>query len=218
MSDIGWNSVEIGEDEKPRVTAEDLREMLADIDPDDFDEPVQEFLTELEQGGDPEDLRRAATLLLQDEVDFSPELREAGIEPDEQLIALLLAVGADTNACNAYGEPPLHLAAKYGYAPIVEMLLAAGADVRAHNTRGQTAAQLAATPELAARLAPPQRDMLPPEVEDADCEPEEERHCSCGHECGCGHHHHEGSHECHCGCGHHHHEGDDCCCEAGKKE
>lgn len=189
MSDIGWNSVEIGEEERPRVTAEDLQEMLADLDPEDFDEPVQEFLNELEQGGEPEDLRRAATLLLQDEVDFSPELAAAGVEPDEQLIALLLAVGADANAANAYGQPPLHLAALYGYGRIVEMLLAAGANPRLHNARGETAAQLARSPELAARLTPPEPDMLPPEVEDADAE---EGCCHCGGEdepCHCGHHH-----------------------------
>ena len=213
MSDIGWNSVEIGEKERPQVTAEDLREMLADLDPDDFDEPVQEFLSELERGGDPEDLRRAATLLLQDEVDFSPELAAAGVEPEEQLIALLLAVGADANAANAYGQPPLHLAAQYGYARIVEMLLAAGADPRRHNAKGQTAAELAADAELAARLTPLSEDMLPPEVEDADYVPPAEacscgghgdvcdcgqEHCSCGHERGgCGHHHHGG-----CSCGH----------------
>lgn len=208
MSDIGWNSVEIHEDERPQVSAEDLREMLADIDPEDFDEPVQEFLNELERGGDPEDLRRAATLLLQDEIDFSPELAAAGVEPDEQLIALLLAVGANVNASNAYGQPPLHLAAQYGYVGIVEMLLAAGADLRLHNTRGETASQLAATPELAARLTPPMPDMLPPEVEDADvgehvctCHGHGRHHCECGekdphHQCTCGGH---GRHGC---CGH----------------
>lgn len=207
MSDIGWNSVEIGEQERPRVTAEDLREMLADLDPDDYDEPVQEFLAELERGGEPEDLRRAATLLLQDEVDFSPELQAAGIEPDEALIALLLAVGADTNASNAYGEPPLHLAARYGYTRIVEMLLAAGASLRVHNARGEQAADVAATPELAARLAPAAPDMLPPEVEDADYVPPADHDCRCGHDhdCRCGH-----DHDCQCGhdhdcqCGHHH--------------
>ena len=205
MSDIGWNSVEIAEEERPRVTPEDLRELLAELDPEEYDEPVQEFLAELERGGEPEDLRRAATLLLQDEVDFAPELQSAGIEPDEQLISLLLAVGADANAGNAYGEPPLHLAARYGYTRIAEMLLAAGANPRVHNSRGLLAAEVAATPELAALLTPPlPQDALPPEIEDADLE---------DHACGCSHHHEHAHH--HCSCGHDH---DECCgrdCECG---
>ena len=212
MSDIGWNSVEIGEKERPRVTAEDLHEMLVDLDPEEYDEPVQEFLAELERGGDPEDLRRAATLLLQDEVDFAPELQAAGIEPDEQLISLLLAIGADVNASNAYGEPPLHLAARYGYTRIVDMLLAAGADTRIRNSRGERAVDVAAHEEIAARVAPPQpQDMLPPEVEDADVEEASET-CCCHHHgehgegCTCGgHHHHDcecGKHGKDCGCGH----------------
>ena len=207
MSDIGWNSVELSEEERPQITAEDLREMLADLDPDDFDEPVQEFLAELERGGDPEDLRRAATLLLQDEVDFSPELRDAGIAPDEQLIALLVAVGADVNASNAYGQPPLHLAAQYGYESIVDMLLAAGAEPRLHNSKGLLAVELAATPAIAAKVAPPApEDMLPPEVEDADYVPQGECEGGCGHHheqggrCTCGEHgHHHGEGDCHCG-------------------
>lgn len=217
MSDIGWNSVEIGEEERPRVTAEDLREMLADLDPEEYDEPVQEFLAELERGGEPEELRRAATLLLQDEVDFAPELQSAGIEPDEALIALLLAVGADANAGNAYGEPPLHLAARYGYPRIAEMLLAAGASPRVHNSRGELAAEVAATPELAALLAPPQpQDMLPPEIEDADLE-EDDCHHHHEHGCCCGHHHEPGHHHCECGhegceCG-----GRDCGCDGEEK-
>ena len=214
MSDIGWNSVEIGEEERPRVTPEDLQEMLADLDPEELDEPVQEFLSELERGGDAEDLRRAATLLLQDEVDFAPELQSAGIEPDEQLISLLLAVGADVNAGNAYGEPPLHLAARYGYSRIVDMLLAAGANLRVRNSRGELAADVAADAQLAARLAPPlPEDALPPEIEDADLEPSEESHCCChehGHSCSCGHHHHHH----HCDCGGH---GKDCECGLQEK-
>ncbi|MCH5284881.1 MAG: ankyrin repeat domain-containing protein [Akkermansiaceae bacterium] len=205
MSDIGWNSVEIRKEERPRVTAHELRQMMADLDPGDYDEPVQEFLHELEHGGSPEDLQRAATLLLQDEVDFAPELQAAGVEPDAQLIMLLLAVGADPNAANAYGEPPLHLAARYGYTEIVQMLLQAGANLRLPDSRGKLAADLACSPELAALLTPPQPDYLPPEIEDADAEPGQG--CSCGHHhepgqgCSCGHHHEPGQG---CSCGHHH--------------
>ncbi|MBE6410302.1 MAG: hypothetical protein E7034_06870 [Akkermansiaceae bacterium] len=200
MSDLQWNSVTIEEDEKPRVSVEELRDMAADLDPDDFDEPVQEFLEELMRCDDPAELRQAATLLLQDEIDLSPDLAAMGVEPDEGLIILLLAVGADVNARNAYGQPPLHLAAHYGYETIVDRLLAAGANLRTRNVHGRFAAEVAATPALAAKLEPPyhpEDDVpLPPEIEDADLDPEgdngQHHHCTCGHD-----HHH--GHDCDCG-------------------
>ena len=206
MSDLQWNSVTIEEDEEPRVSVEELRDMAADLDPDDFDEPVQEFLAELMRCDDPAELRQAATLLLQDEIDLSPDLAAMGVEPDEGLIILLLAVGADVNARNAYGQPPLHLAAHYGYETIVDRLLAAGANLRTRNVHGRFAAEVAATPALAAKLEPPYHPEddtpLPPEIEDADLDPEGDNG---HHHCTCGHHHHE------CTCG-----GDcdgDCHCE-----
>lgn len=200
MSDLQWNSVTIEEDEKPRVSVEELRDMAADLDPDDFDEPVQEFLEELMRCDDPAELRQAATLLLQDEIDLSPDLAAMGVEPDEGLIILLLAVGADVNARNAYGQPPLHLAAHYGYEAIVDRLLAAGANLRTRNVHGRFAAEVAATPSLAAKMEPPyhpEDDVpLPPEIEDADLDPEgdngQHHHCTCGHD-----HHH--GHDCDCG-------------------
>ena len=199
MSDLQWNSVTIGEEEKPRVSVEELRDMAADLDPDEFDEPVQEFLEELMRCDDPAELRQAATLLLQDEIDLSPDLAAMGVEPDEGLIILLLAVGADVNARNAYGQPPLHLAAHYGYEAIVDRLLAAGANLRTRNVHGRFAAEVAATPALAAKLEPPyhpEDDVpLPPEIEDADLDPEGDNghhHCTCGHD-----HHH--GHDCDCG-------------------
>lgn len=213
MSDLQWNSVTLEEDEKPRVLPEELREMAADLDPDDFDEPVQEFLEALMNGEDAETLSRAATLLLQDEVDLAPDLASVGVEPDNGLIALLLAAGADVNARNAYGQPPLHLAAYYGYESIVDQLLAAGANLRTRNLHGRFAAEVAATPALAARLEPPYHPEddapLPPEIEDADYEPESTCHCG-EYTCSCG----EG--ECHCeehdcSCG-----GEECHCHAHK--
>ena len=221
MSDLQWNSVTISDEEKPVVSLEDLRELAADLDPDDFDEPVQEFLHELMNEADRNTLQQAATLLLQDEVDLSPDLADMGVEPDTDLITLLLAAGADVNARNAYGQPPLHLAAFYGYEAIVDQLLAAGANVRNRNTNGQFDAQVAATPALAAKLEPPYHpeddEPLPPEIEDADLDPEgdkgstpwtyHEDSCSCGcnhehhHECDCDHDHHPG---CDCGCNHEH--------------
>ncbi len=191
MSDNEWNSVTIGDDEKPVVSVAELRELAADLDPDDFDEPVQEFLEELMQTDDLTDLRKASTLLLQDEVDFSPELAEMGIEPDMGLITLLIATGADVNALNAYGQSPLHLAAQYGYVAIVDTLLAAGAKVTVRNHAGKFAADMTDDVELKARLAPPSLfddDLpLPPEIEDADYVPPHEEH---GHDCDCGCHHH----------------------------
>lgn len=206
MSDLQWNSVTLEEDEKPRVTLEELQEMAADLDPDEYDEPVQEFLEALMKGEDEETLRRAATLLLQDEVDLAPDLAAVGVEPDEALIALLLAAGADVNARNAYGQPPLHLAAYYGYERIVDQLLAAGANLRNRNMHGRFAAEVAATPGLAARLEPPYHPEddapLPPEIEDADYEAETGHCCECGDaDCECHHHHEPGE----CSCGHHHH-------------
>jgi hypothetical protein len=50
MSDLQWNSITLEDDEKPRVQPEELREMAADLDPDDFDEPVQEFLDAVMNG------------------------------------------------------------------------------------------------------------------------------------------------------------------------
>ncbi len=211
MSDLAWNSVSIADEEKPQVDVEELREMARELDPDDFDEDVQSFLDELMRTDDVGELRQAATLLLQDEIDLSPELAEMGVEPEEGLIALLLACGADVAARNAYGQPPLHLAAQYGYEGIVDMLLTAGASIRQRNEKGQYAAELAATPELAAKLEPPpapadeDEPPLPPEIEDADWEPD--------HECSCGCHHDHGGHECHC---HHDHGDGECHCHEGR--
>lgn len=205
MSDLQWNSVTVDTEEAPRVTLEDLREMAADIDPDDFDEPVQNFLDELEHCTDIEELKQGATLLLQDEVDLSPDLAAMGVEPDEKLIALFLAAGADPNTRNAYGQPPLHLAAHYGYDTIVDMLVAAGADLRLKNAQGRFAAEVAATHTLHERLAPPYHpdddEPLPAHIEDADIEAPED--AEDGGSCTCGHHH--GGGECTCGCHHHDH-------------
>lgn len=201
MSDIQWNSVTLSDEEKPQVSLDDLRELAADLDPDDFDEAVQEFLDELMQASDLTDLRRAATLLLQDEIDFSPELAAMGIEPDPGLITLLLATGADVNALNPYGESPLHLAARYGYAPIVDMLLAAGARLTLHNNAGQLAAELAEDPELKAKLTPtssPAPDFLMPGmVEDEPMHHHGSHDCTCGESNCCCHDHGSDCHHSH---------------------
>ena len=207
MSNTEWNSVTISNDEKPQVSMEDLRELAADLDPDDFDEPVQNFLDELMKADNTDELKKAATLLLQDEIDFSPELAAMGVEPDLDLITLLIATGADVNAHNPYGLTPLHVAAKYGYAPIVDMLLAAGAKVTVLSHNGKFPLDLATDEELKKALALPdvfeaEESPLPPELRELMREAESPHECSCGHdhECTCGHEHGEDG----CDCGHCH--------------
>ncbi len=198
MSDIAWNSVTIGDDEKPQISMEDLRELAADLDPDDFDEPVQEFLEELMKADDVEELQKASTLLLQDEIDFSPELAAMGIEPDEGLITLLIATGADVNALNAYGQSPLHLAAQYGYANIVDMLLTAGAKLTVRNHGGKLPADMTEDAALKERLTPAAATMedmpMPEGFADSVFE-----HLHSEASCDCGCHHEGGEHECSCG-------------------
>lgn len=219
MSDIEWNSVTVGEEEKPVVSVEEIREMAQDLNPDDFDEDVQQFLRELMTCDDLANLKQAATLLLQDEIDLPPDLAQMGVEPDEELIRLLLVAGADPNVRNPYGQLPLHLAAFYGYEAIVDMLLAAGADVKLRNQAGVFAYEVAATPSLADKIEPPDyvhdNEPLPPEIEDADWEDPEEpqpasdsRFCDCG-----GHHGHIKDADCRCGRHAGAEEGDHCCGE-----
>lgn len=226
MSDLQWNSVPLEEEERPTVDLAELRRMAENLDPEEYDEPVQLFLDELMVTRDVSELHHAATMLLQDEVDLAPELAEMGVEPDPALVELLLAAGADPDAPNPYGRPPLHLAAHYGYEELVNLLLAAGASVSVRDREGRYAADVAATLELAARLEPPHRrrsadaddeEPLPPEIEDADYDPDHE--CLCGDHgqvkhggsaaqaCGC-HGEHYGEH----GCGHHGEEAHECCC------
>lgn len=140
----GWNSIEIGKDERPQVSEQEILAMIQQLDPDDYDDAVQQFLEEVEGGREsPETLRHAATLLLQDEVDLAPEFKKMGIEPDEKLIEVLLALGADPNIPNAYGELPLHLAVKHGYHSIVRMLILAKVDLTLLNHQGESAQDLA---------------------------------------------------------------------------
>lgn len=66
--------------------------------------------------------------------------RHAGVPPPRQrdVVALLLASGANVNGRFAGGGTTLHLAAHEGITEVVELLLAHGADVTAQNNDGQT--------------------------------------------------------------------------------
>ncbi len=102
-----------------------LRALAKEFSASEYDEDVATFLRELEsgeQGLSQEQIAQAASLLLQDEVDFSPELATLGIEPDLELVDLFLACGADPMEPNSYGLTPIALAEKYGYAELAELL------------------------------------------------------------------------------------------------
>jgi ankyrin repeat protein len=73
----------------------------------------------------------------------------------DEVVAVLIAAGADVNARQAGGYTPLQGAAQNGADVTVDRLLAAGADRGARNDAGETAADVAAAAghaELAARL------------------------------------------------------------------
>ena len=58
-------------------------------------------------------------------------------------VACLLELGADPNAPDKNGTPPLHRAVRNRCSPAVEALLAGGADPHAPNAKGSTVLQLA---------------------------------------------------------------------------
>ena len=67
----------------------------------------------------------------------------------------MLKANASIKAVNVNGRTPLHLAAGYGKAGVVELLLQANADPKAANNNGQTPRQWAESngyKDIAARL------------------------------------------------------------------
>jgi len=57
----------------------------------------------------------------------------------EDLVATLIAAGADVEGSNKLRERPLHTSAEYGHPAVVRLLLARGADVNATDPSGKTA-------------------------------------------------------------------------------
>ena len=102
MSDLQWNSVELAPEEQPRVALADLREMAADLDPEDFDEPVQEFLEELERAESGEELARALRGA-DDEavaaVDFRHQRIRRRIDHAHDLILFLHSFSSSSKRC-----------------------------------------------------------------------------------------------------------------------
>jgi ankyrin repeat protein len=65
-------------------------------------------------------------------------------EPHPEVLAHLLAAGADPNAVDFEGATPLMYAAEVGTLELLRALLAAGADVNARDAKGRTALMYAA--------------------------------------------------------------------------
>jgi len=70
--------------------------------------------------------------------DGTTALHWATLQNDAELVAEMLAAGADPNVGNRYGITPLYLAAENGSAQIIELLLDAGADANEVGTEGET--------------------------------------------------------------------------------
>ena len=78
------------------------------------------------------------------QVDGMTALHWAVYHDDTELAGLLVRSGADVNAENRYGVPPLSLAATNGSAELVRLLLDAGADPNRFLAGGETILMIAA--------------------------------------------------------------------------
>ncbi len=78
------------------------------------------------------------------QADGTTALHKAVQANQEEIVAKLLAAGANPNAANRYGITPLWLSATNGSAAVTSMLLKAGADAKATLPHGETALMAAA--------------------------------------------------------------------------
>ena len=78
------------------------------------------------------------------------DIRKAAEDPDDELLAMALAAGADLEQRDGFGNTPLLLAVLAGRQANAERLIAAGADMAAVNENGEGAAHLVCFSEIPA--------------------------------------------------------------------
>ena len=70
--------------------------------------------------------------------ELTKSLHKAATDGDIDIVKLLVAKGANTNAKNLYGQTPLHCAVVRGHKNIIKLLLAKGADINCRDNAGRT--------------------------------------------------------------------------------